>query len=229
MNVQDISRTSDAEKNCFLYTAGIQSDHRRTSIRLATRPNELTAIYRFRYRIYIDMMNVSQFYANHAKRTIEDPLDDGAYNFYALQGTTVVGALRFNLPRDSNVSYYETFLDMHSVGCFHPNRTSISTRLIVDPALRGTNTALRLCQTGFMYGLLNNIRYNFVDCDENMTRFFERLGYIVQGQAEHPEYGIGNVMRLDLLDRAYLSEISSPLLALRETFAVSKPAIAAYA
>jgi hypothetical protein len=213
MDVQERAAHLDTRTVRIPHTATVLPDRARVSVRLAVSGDELTAIYKFRYSIYVEELRLAQFYANHVKRTIEDPLDAGAYNFYASDGTAIAGVLRFNTPRDSDISYYEHFLDMKSAGHFHPDSTSISTRLMVAQHLRGSNVAFRLCQAGYRFGLLNSIRYNFLDCNENMTGFFERLGYVVQGRAEHPEYGVGDVMRLDLLDRAHLSKICSPLLA----------------
>lgn len=182
------------------------------STRLVSTLTELKAVYRFRYQIYVDEMSLTQFYADNTRKMIEDPLDQGAYNFAAFQNGEVVGVIRLNFTRNSNILYYEDFLDMKSAGRFHPSATSIATRLMIVPRLRGTSIALRLCQAAYTFGLHHKIRFNFVDCGDHLTRFFERLGYTVQGRAQHPEYGIGNVMRLDLLDRAYLTRIGSPFL-----------------
>src|SRR4051812_29884138 len=71
------------------------------SIVHARGSSELMDIYKFRYRIYVDEMRLSQFYADHVKKTISDPLDPGADNFAAFQGDEVVGVLRLNFPRCS--------------------------------------------------------------------------------------------------------------------------------
>jgi len=179
---------------------------------MASTSDELNAIYHFRYRIYVEETSPPQYYVNHINRIIQDPFDHGAYNFAAFEDEEVVGVLRVNFPRTSNVSYYEDFLNLKSAGSFHPSATSICTRLMVAPRLRGTSLALRLCQAGYEFGLRHGIRYNFVDCNDRLTCFFERLGYRFQGPAEHPEYGVGNVMRLDLLDRPHLAQMRSPFL-----------------
>ena len=183
-------------------------------IRRAAAAEELDALYQFRYLVYVEEMNRLQFYADHSTRRIEDPLDRGGYNFGAFDGDEVVGAVRVNFPRTSNIAYYETLLDLRSVDHFHPNATSICTRLMVASRLRRTSLAMRLAQVSYRFCLRNKIRYNFMDCDDYLTRFFVRLGYIFHRRAEHPEYGIGNVMRLDLLDRARLAQTRSPFLAI---------------
>jgi len=73
---------------------------------------------------------------------------------------------------------------------------------------------MRLAQVSYSFGLRNKIRYNFVDCDDHLIGFFQRLGYIFHRRAEHPEYGMGNVMRLDLLDRTRMAQTRSPFVAI---------------
>src|SRR5260370_12053413 len=102
---------------------------------------------------------------------------------------------------------------MCSAGPFHPRARSMCTRLMVVPRLRRTSLAMRLAQASYAFGLRNQIRYNFIDCDDHLVGFFTRLGYRFQRRAEHPEYGMGNVMRLDMLDRANLVRQRSPFLA----------------
>ncbi len=181
---------------------------------LAYSSEELINIYRFRYNIYAEEINLPQFHANHTTEKIEDSLDCSGYNFAAFQGSEVVGAMRVNFPRNSCIGHYESFLDMNSAGHLHPNATSISTRLIVSPRLRSRGLAVRLCQASYKFGLLNGIRFNFLDCNDHLIRFFSRLGFTLRRRAEHPEYGMGNVMRLDLLDRAHLVRMRSPFLSI---------------
>jgi GNAT superfamily N-acetyltransferase len=191
-----------------------QSRRKSFPIRLVSAADDLAAIYQFRYEIYVDEMNRRQFHADHLARKIEDPLDRGACNFAAYQDDEVVGVVRVNFPSMSNVEYYETFMDMHSAGRFHPSATSMCTRLMVAPRLRGTSLATRLAQATYEFCLRQQIRFNFIDCDDRMVGFFARLGYIFHRRAEHPEYGMGTVMRLDLLDRARLVLQRSPFLAI---------------
>ena len=192
-------------------------------IRLASTPDELEAIYQFRYRMCLEEMNWPRFHVDHTAGIIKDPLDHGAHNFGAFDGDEVVGVLRVNFPRTSSIAYYDRFLDMPSAGFFHPSATSICTRLLVAPRLRGTTVALRLAQASYEFGLCNQIRFNFLDCNDHLVRFFDRLGYTTHRRAEHPEYGMGNVMRLDLLDRARLAGTRSPFLAILDKSSADLP------
>ena len=194
----------------FLNTPSVISDN--ITIRVAETADDLSKVFEFRYDIYGSEGVLPQFYADHANRRIKDPLDSHAHNLVAYQGSEVVGTLRINFARDSDIAYYDQFLEMNTAGEFHPAATSIATRLLVIPRLRGSSLAVRLSQAAYTLGLRHEIRYNFLDCNHQMTHFFERLGYVFQSRAEHPEYGVGSVMRLDLLDRLHLARVRSPFL-----------------
>ena len=205
------------EENASRFRAAVVGSRRRRAklpIRLASTADELAAIYQFRYQVYVEEMNRDQFHADHLGKKIEDSLDCGGCNFAAFDNDEVVGIVRVNFPSKSSIGYYENFMDMCSAGCFHPSATSLCTRLMVAPHWRGTSLATRLAQASYEFGLRNHIRYNFIDCDDRLIGFFVRLGYIFHRRAEHPEYGMGNVMRLDLLDRARLVRQRSPFLAI---------------
>ena len=60
-------------------------------IRRAETSDELEAVYHFRYLIYVEEMQRKQAYADHVRRRIVDPLDDGAVNLVAWSGSEVVG------------------------------------------------------------------------------------------------------------------------------------------
>ncbi len=182
------------------------------TIQLASTRDHLEDIFRFRYSVYVEEMDLPQSDADHDARRIEDVFDRDAYNFAAFQDEEVVGAIRVHFSRSSDIGYYDEFFDMGSVGHFHPQATSMCTRLMVAPRLRGTALAVRLAQVSYDFGLRNQIRFNFLDCYEQLTGFFSRLGYRIHRQADHPEYGSGNVMRLDLLDREHLIQMRSPFL-----------------
>lgn len=86
------------------------------AIRLAETEAELTALYTFRYRIYVEEMARPQKYADHDARTIRDPLDDTAYNLVAWQDDAIAGCVRVNFARDGGMDYYERFSRMLNTG-----------------------------------------------------------------------------------------------------------------
>jgi hypothetical protein len=152
-------------------TAGID-------IRPAISQEDLEAVFRFRYKIYVEEMNRKQHYADHERRRIEDPLDAFAINLVAWQGDEVVGIVRINFPRDSDVGVYNDFYAMSTVGDDHPAHTSINTRLMIAPNFRKTRLALKMAIASYEYGTPKGIKWNFIDCNDHLVPFFRALGYV---------------------------------------------------
>ena len=159
---------------------------------------EREALFAFRYRIYVEEMNRPQKYADHGRRRIEDPLDKSGTNFVAWAGESIVGCVRVNFCRDGGTAYYEELLHMADVGPTFREDSSICTRLMVAPEFRKSRLATHLSCACFQLGRENRIRWNFIDCNDHLVRFFERMGYVKTHDVVHEEYGSVNVMRFDL-------------------------------
>ncbi|MGQ0696962.1 MAG: N-acyl amino acid synthase FeeM domain-containing protein [Panacagrimonas sp.] len=190
-----------------------QSDHPLEFVRvaIAQTAEELEAIYRFRYRVYVEEMNRVQHDADHAARRIRDALDDTAINLAAWQGDEVVGLFRVNLSGRGALDYYEAFYEMAQAGADHPARTSIATRVMVAKPLRQSDVSIRLCVAAFEVGLHHNIRWCFMDCNAYLVRFFTALGFVEYASPKvHKEYGEVRRMRLDLENHEHLRRLRSP-------------------
>ena len=185
-------------------------------IKEAESSDELEDVYKFRYLIYVKEMNRVQHYANHEKEIIVDPLDDGkCHDLVAYDSQqNIIGIVRLNFSRDSNLGFYEDFYQMQCVGDEHPNHTAIITRLMIHPDWRKTtNLAFQLSIACFELGLKHEIKYAFMDCNDHLVNFFTSLGwreYI--GKVEHSEYGLVTPMRFDLYNSEYLKKIKSPFV-----------------
>jgi GNAT superfamily N-acetyltransferase len=196
---------------CLDTAASIRNVSDAVEIRVAETRADLEKIYRFRYLIYVEEMGRMQRYADHARRRIQDPLDEGGVNLAAFRGEEVVGVVRINCPRDSDVGDYERFYHLSSVGQDHPAHTSITTRLMISPEYRRGRLAVRLAMAIYEYGTVRGIRWSFIDCNAHLIPFFRGLGYVEHiPPADHPEYGSVTLMRLDGLDRGHLEAVRSP-------------------
>ena len=167
-------------------------------IRLAQTPAELSALFAFRYRIYVEEMGRTQKYADHTTRNISDPLDAAAFNLVAWHDERIVGCVRVNFARDGGLDYYRDLLRMEAIGPSWPDRVSLCTRLMIAPRWRRTTLAVRLSIACYELGLGSGIAWNFIDCNDHLVGFFERLGYEFTHQPTHEEYGQVNAMRFDL-------------------------------
>ncbi len=188
-------------------------------IRIVKTTAELEQIYQFRYKIYVDEMGRKQIYADHQRKTIIEPLDETGYVFGAFENGAVVGTLRVNFAKESDLGYYEELYKMRSVGNSHPDHTSIITKLIVDNNYRYGRLTIRLAQAAYILGLKNGIKFNFIDCNQPLVEFFSFFGYeLYTANVIHPEYGevipmICNVLDIDLFKRR-----RSPLAKSYESF-----------
>lgn len=188
-------------------------------IRIVKTTAELEQIYQFRYKIYVDEMARKQTYADHRRKTIVEPLDKTGYIFGAFEDGKVVGTLRVNFAKESDLGYYEELYNMRSVGESHPNHTSIVTKLIVADNNRYGRLTIRLCQAAFVLGLENEIKFNFIDCNQYLVRFFKFFGYeVYTANVIHPEYGEVTPMMCNSLDIDLFKRRRSPFAKSYESF-----------
>jgi len=183
----------------------------RYSLSIAETLEDRERLYRFRYAIYVEEMRRPQKYADHDRMRIIDPLDECGHNIIATgERGDIVGCVRVNFTKDGGIDYYERLLDMSAVGANHPSKTSLCTRMMVAESHRRSLLATKLSCACFQLGLDHGIRWSFVDCNDHLVGFFERLGYLRTHRPVHDEYGQVNAMRMDLHAVDHLKAVGSP-------------------
>lgn len=190
-------------------------------IRRVTDPEELQAIYRFRYDIYVTEMNRVQRYADHENKTIIDPLDaTAACILGAFDNGKVVGTVRTNFVRDGVGEYFELYR-LNSLNVTDEIDTyTITTRLMIGRSFRNTLLGYRLSTAVYKFGLSADISFDVIDCNFERLSFFTRLGYrtfLTDQTVDHPEYGTVWVLRLPLRDFDWLKSNKSPFAAILKT------------
>jgi len=103
-------------------------------------------------------------------------------------------------------------------GNAHPLYTSIGTKFMVLHHLRGSRIALSILQTYYNQLLLDQIKFDFMDCEPQMIPFFQKLGYQPIDMINHPEYGSGLAMMLDVFNFQHLEQVKSPFFRLAIKF-----------
>lgn len=189
--------------------------HRAGNIRIAQPATaaERTALHRFRYDVYVTEMHRVQLHADHARRSITDPLDATGIDLVAWLGAQVVGCVRLNLARDGRLGDYVQFYAMHEASPLHPLHSAIVTRLMVAPAYRNSPLPAQLCAAVYDLALRLDVRVGYIDCNTHLRKFFRRLGFIAHvPERMHPEYGCVQPMRLDMFDADHLRAVRSPFL-----------------
>ena len=77
----------------------------RPEIRAASTPDELEAIYKFRYEIYVSEMAGKQKFADHEMRMIRDALDQISWNIAAWDGSRVVACIQLTWLSSAPIPY----------------------------------------------------------------------------------------------------------------------------
>lgn len=188
-------------------------------IKLAETTEEREQVFRLRYDVYVEEMGRNLLYADHKHKRLEEALDGSAKIFAAYQDGQAIGTIRNNLAVNSNLEYYpEIYKMQETVGNAHPYYTSISTKLMIRREFRASNLFLDLFQALYKHLLVERVKFDFGDCDFPVTVFFQRLGYQVIGKVEHPEYGEGNILMLEIFNLEHLEKTHSPLRRICQNF-----------
>ncbi len=179
-------------------------------IHIARTEEELNELYQLRYKIYIEELGRTQKHADHALRTIKEPIDEFSENFVAYHHGQLIGAVRFHFCNRYEDSVYQDVYKFKRFGHFYPNHISYVTKLIVLPEFRNRIIALRLAEACYRLGMKMTY-FNIIDCYQPLIPFFIRLGYrFYTEDTYHPEFGKVTPMVLLSRDFIHLEKVKSP-------------------
>ena len=110
-----------------------------TTIRLVTKSDELLAIHRQRYVVYVEELKYPQKWADHAARTIViEPLNGAGHILGAFDDNgRLFGSVRLNYGVESDFGEYVELYGMKQFGPYFPARLVLTTKMILDPRHRG--------------------------------------------------------------------------------------------
>jgi len=182
-------------------------------IRRITTPEELTAVYRQRYAIYVEELKYPQRYANHVTQMVVEPLDIYAHILGAFEDGVLVGSARINFGSEGALGDYVDLYGMRAFGSYFPERLSICTKFIVAPTHRAGMTGIELSKGCYRHGTAHpsgNV-FNLIDSRPPRDRYFRRLGYRqVRPSIMHPDAGEVVPLVLPIFDTRHLESINSP-------------------
>lgn len=184
----------------------------KVDIRPVVTDHELRQVYQFRYSVYVEEMKRPQRYANHESRIVVEPLDTHAHILAAFDKDKLVGTVRINFCRDSNLNYYEELYGLREFASHHyPFAVSITTKFMVAREYRRTLLSARLATELYKLALREGIKVDFIDCNAHLESYFESLGYRrYKPPVNHHEYGQVLPMMLNLTDLNHLKHVRSP-------------------
>jgi predicted GNAT family N-acyltransferase len=184
-------------------------------VKRVTTEQELEAVFRFRYQVYVRDQSRDEPYADHLNKQLREPLDKSGWILGAYDNGKLIGTLRTNPRNQGALDGYESLYGIDRLPRETQMRASITTKLMVNSDRRGGMVAIRLAKLSFQLGLEHGVHFDFVDARDITVPLFEKLGHrVLDRNLQHPVYGRANLMRLNLLDAQHLSSINSPFLSI---------------
>ncbi|HEX5690295.1 MAG TPA: cyclic nucleotide-binding domain-containing protein [Roseiflexaceae bacterium] len=186
------------------------------TIQRATTEAELGAIGLLRYDMYVEELRIFADAADHEQRTLIEPIDATAAQFYAALHGQVVGALRVEFGADTPFApATETAYDLARFrATIADPQVAICTRLVVRAEYSTTPVLLQLLVAMARFAAARGVELILYGCQPHQISFFTSIGFRGYRQVfNDPEFGI--LMPLALLtgDLEYLEAIGSPLSA----------------
>lgn len=186
-------------------------------VHLARTPEEREAVYRFRYRIYVEELQREIGGVDHERRMVRDAEDDKPYShhFYAGPADNIEGVVRLRV-WDAGAVPTEIAgkLSLHRFGPAQARmRTCEIGRFMIDPKRRGSRVLPSMARRTYEF-LANESRVDlsFCYCRPGLVDYYRRLGARPYGAepVDEPE-GMELPLVSVLSDYAYYRQVKSPM------------------
>ena len=185
------------------------------TVRRATTPADLQAVYRLRYEIYVVEMDIFGHDADHEQRLLTDATDEGSIVLGAWVGDEVIGTARITsgaerpfpnwMRREYELERFEDILP--------DDRIVILSRFMVRRDFRGTLAPMEIMATELRTVADLDADVAFTDCEPFLLAMYTMLGFRPYcGTVNDPNRDL-NVPLIGLVrDHEHLRALNSPLL-----------------
>ena len=173
------------------------------------------AIYRFRYRVYVEEMDRYRAIADHAGKRLVEPDDATSHLFQATLDGSVIGTMRLSWGgdgglNDRHIGQYdlEPFL-----GSVPPEQIIVGERFMIEPDYRGSDLLFKLFTAYLHFVNERRIQLMFGDCEPHLLNVYQGLGFRTYTRKNVNSSETGYLVPLVLVpeDVSYLQEIHSPI------------------
>jgi predicted GNAT family N-acyltransferase len=181
---------------------------------VASSEDERASVFRFRYDVFVQELNLFQESADHDEGSFSDPHDRTAHLIYAKDEGGIIGTVRINWGGDAPFS--REFRETYHLNRFEviapPESVMVVTRLAVEKGSRGGRLALLLVRFCATFAKEHNAYLSFCDCQPHLLRLYESLGFRPYARPYNdPSYGIMVPLLSIGSDSEHMAEIQSPL------------------
>lgn len=184
-------------------------------VKYADSEDELQKVFRLRYEIYNQEMNLESPAVDHEKKVLTDADDDTARILYATADGELVGTLRVHWGGDAPfpLEFNKTYDLPRFESVVSPDQMVIFTRFMVRKQFRGTLLPFQLLGAIAQFSLEKGVRLSFCDCQPHLLNLYTRLGYRTYTKTFN-DIMLGLLVPLVLVveDLEHFRQINSPLL-----------------
>ena len=184
-------------------------------IQTAKTEEERQAIYRFRYKVYIEEMQKRHVPADHDNKLLSDDADDYTLLYYAHINNEIAATVRSQrgtegvFTREGKDFFGMDEFELH----FDYRSLSIVDRLIVDDPYRHGLLAHQMMLRTYTDGLEAGTKLCFIACDDQLLPMYLRYGFRIYGEpAVLPTGELRHRLLLFLRDWEHLQRVRSPFL-----------------
>lgn len=171
-------------------------------------------MYRFRYDVFVQELNLFQESADHDEGSFSDENDRTAHLIYAKDDSGIIGTFRINWGGDAPLSreFQETYRLRRFEDAAPPESIIVVTRLAVEKGSRGGRLPLLLMRFCATFAKEHNAYLTFCDCQPHLLRLYESLGFRPYAPPYNdPSYGIMVPLLSIGPDFEHLATVHSPL------------------
>ena len=181
---------------------------------LTETPQDLEAVYRFRYNTYVEEFNLKPPEADHPKKILRDDLDDICKAYALFDDEKIVGSLRLLFFEDA--SDFDSLIKKYdcksSLDTFGPSAICATSRFMLSPHLRHGRSIFKLMEVAYRDACKHGNRFNYGDCSPHILPFYEHLGYRRYTQAYNDtSYGYKLPILMLIRDLERFKRVRSPL------------------
>jgi hypothetical protein len=141
--------------------------------RLATTAEDMRAVQRFRYDIYVEELHRYGGRADHDHRSLADPEDDWSWVWYATEGDEIVASLRTTWGR---YGFSERQIDQYRLVPFLAelphDMLAVGERLMITPSRRGRDVLDQMSVVMGSFQRSNGVQIMFGACEPHLMSMY---------------------------------------------------------
>lgn len=187
-------------------------------VRIATTEDELTAIYRMRYEVYVEQQEKPLPTADHKLRIVRDDLDDVATNFYVGNNARELVACG-----RATIGVWPRFCDLAfrlpAFTGFDRKDFYYISKVMLNPRLRVPTAVPSIFKAMYRDGRQRKTPFGIANCNPRLIPVYERFGWRRFGsEFTDPSAGPQIPILIVAPDVVYLRKIKSALVPIAEEF-----------